>query len=48
MLKIIDQVWVFSPEGEVTKGMQQEIDAAKQLGKEIVCIRGVYDGEEIE
>jgi hypothetical protein len=48
MLKIIDQVWVFSPDGEVTKGMQQEIDAAKQLGKEIVYIRGVYDGEKIE
>ncbi len=36
MIRIVDQVWVFNPDGEVTKGMKQEIDLAKQLGKTIV------------
>ena len=36
MIRIVDEVWVFSPEGDITKGMQQEIDLAKQLDKKII------------
>lgn len=36
MIRIVDEVWVFSPEGDITKGMQQEIDVAKQLDKKII------------
>lgn len=41
MIRIIDEVWVFSDDGEITKGMQQEIDLAKQLGKKIRYVQGV-------
>ena len=35
MIRIVDEVWVYSIDGEITKGMQQEIDLAKQLNKKI-------------
>lgn len=43
MIKICDEVWVFNVDGELTKGMLQEIEAAKLLEKTIIY-RGDYIG----
>lgn len=40
MIRIVDTVWVFTVDSEITRGMQQEIDLAKKLGKTIAYTGG--------
>ncbi len=41
MIKIVDAVWIFEKDGEITQDMLHQKELAKQLGKEILHIGGI-------
>ncbi len=43
MIKIVDAVWIFEEDGEITQDMLHQKELAKQLGKEVSHIGGICE-----
>ncbi|WP_024831630.1 ParB/RepB/Spo0J family partition protein [Ruminiclostridium josui] len=43
MIRIVDEVWVFEEDGEITQDMLHQKELAKQLGKKILQLGGICE-----